>query len=295
MSPHRMLIVDYERSNFTVAAINWVEGTPKKVVKIESIAGAAAAAAAVNSSSSSNSTAGAGNKSDSKSSVSTGAIAGIAIVGALFLILGGVVFWLRKKKKWPFATKRVELDGSVHPVEVGHGANDVEISAYSATEPKPNTVEAMSSPLAEMDDMQPLAGFYGKQTHPRHEMADATPVGSELASPDSHRLGVHEMFDESVYHEMHSTTSSQVRESPSSRNIGSVAQPFSWMQTPVSAVSGPVLPSYNDRVPLPGSGTRTQEQSWDSSHGSYRSDDSNNSRTRMADDYPQDRKHHHGD
>lgn len=71
-------------------------------------------------------------------------------------------------------------------------------------------------------------------------MAAAEPAAEELSNPDA---AVHEMFDNSVYREMHNNPSSQVRGSPSSRATSGMAQPFSWMETPVETISPDNKPS----------------------------------------------------
>jgi hypothetical protein len=237
-----MLIVDYERSNFSVGPCVWTPGAKQNIITIASMADASNAMNSISTSiSTSTSTPGAG-KAATKSSISTGVIAAIVIIAVLVIILGCVLFWLRKKQKWPYAKTRAELDGSAQPMETSHidgNGNTFEPSAYSDLNPKPNTFEAMSYPLSEMHDAQPIAGFYTKDG--RHEMADTAPIGSELASPELYGR-VHEMFDPSVYREMHSTTSSQARGSPSIRAATNVAQPFSWMETPISALSDSMLP-----------------------------------------------------
>lgn len=254
-----MLVVDYERGNFSLTPCVWVSGAKSSIVTIASLADAAKAATSSTASStaSSTSTSGAGDGTSkdttTKTTISTGTIAAISIAGVLALLLGAIIFYLRKNKKWPFATKAVEIGDSANASDdvlpPGTLTDSAEPS-YVTTEPKGGTVEAMSYPLIEMGG-HTIAEYYGNDprkspAHNAHEMADSDPVGSELAS--SHEVQVHEMFDDSIYRELHSTPSTQARSTPT-RSVPTAggngnAQPFSWLETPISAVSGPVLPAY---------------------------------------------------
>lgn len=237
------LIADYERNNFSLSQCTFVAGAPSKIVTIESIADATSSAdgSSTTSGGSSSGSGGTSNKSSSKSGISGGAIGGI-VVAAVVIIAGvfGLLFFLRKKRRWPFNLPPVELDGSDSdsPAANTGGDGQPDYSTDPAAEPmhpKPDAAEAMSSPLIEMQDVHPVAGYFAKGAR-THEMPASEPAVGELASPD----GVHEMFDESVYREMHDDTHSQVRTSPSSRATPNMVQPFSWMDTPQSAISVPV-------------------------------------------------------
>jgi hypothetical protein len=232
---HRYLIADYERGNFSLSQCTFVPGTPSNIVTIKSIADATSSADG------SSTTSGSSNPSN-KSGISGGAIGGI-VVAAVVMIAGlfGLLFFLRKNRKWPFNLPPAKLHGSDADSPAANMGPDGQPDystdpAANPLHPKPNAAEAMSSPLSEMQDVHPVAGYFAKGGT-THEMETGEPTAPELYAPNT---TVHEMFDDSVYREMHDDTHSQVRDSPSSRATNSMAQPFSRMDTPQTAVSVPV-------------------------------------------------------
>lgn len=197
---------------------------------------AGAALAAASSTTPTSGSGGSSDKVNSSSGISGGAIGGIVVgVVALIALLGALLFFLRKKRKWPFKVPATELDGSsaennkdapaVPPTGDGEADYTVDAAADPLHPKTPTAAEAMSSPLSEMADVHPIAGYFAKAG--RHEMAATEPAAGELPTPGDE---LHEMFDESVYREMHSATSSQARPSPGRRAMNGV-QPFSWMET----------------------------------------------------------------
>lgn len=208
-----------------------------------------AAVATANSTTPASGSGGGTDRASSSSGISGGAIGGI-VVGAVALIalLGALLFFLRKKRKWPFKTPATELDGSsaednkeapaVPPTENEETDYTVDTAADPLHPKTPTAAEAMSSPLSEMADVHPIAGYFAKAG--RHEMAATEPAAGELPTPGDE---LHEMFDESVYREMHSATSSQARPLPGSRAMNGV-QPFSWMETEAHDVPENVPPGY---------------------------------------------------
>ncbi|KAH8597541.1 aspartic peptidase domain-containing protein [Bisporella sp. PMI_857] len=238
------LIADYERGNFSLSQCVFEAGSKSVVTAIKSIADENAASQS--SAAPSNTSSAEGSNKSKSAGISTGAIAGIAIAAVLALLIGGSLFWAKKKKRFFFKPKPHELEGNSSGSESNDPAAvmlaDAEgerggLSAYEMHSQKP-AVEAHGSPLAEMQDIHPVAGFYANKAQGRHEMHDATPIGAELETDSSQ---VHEMFDSSVYQEIHSEHPTPV---PSARR-------FSWMETPISATSHPASTGYTDSIPGP--------------------------------------------
>jgi hypothetical protein len=240
------LIADYERGNFSLSQCVFESGSTSNIVTILSKADAAAATASSASSSGASPASSSSSKSStSTSSISGGAIGGIVIAAVLILaIIGFFLFAWRTKKCWPFKNKPVELESGTDgtagtPAMVSQEDYSVDpVAAAELAAAKVHAAEAMSSPLSEMQDVHPVAGYFAKGG--THEMA-GHPAAHEMDHTDS---TVHEMFDDSVYREMHSNTSPQTRGTPPARSTNS-NQPFSWQETPTGSSFGHPLPAYS--------------------------------------------------
>lgn len=231
--PNRYLTADYERLNFSLSQCIFESGAQPNIVTIESIATA-------------NTSSQASSQASSHSSIGGGAIAGIVIavvvvVAALSLFL----IWMRKKKKLLFKHSTAELsaeDDSNLETESGpQNEEAVNLSPELEGSTMKPLAEAVKMPLVEMEDagtIDPLSGYFAPKAG--QEMEDNTPAAQELSSPDAQ---IHEMFDESVFRELRADV-------PASNNRTTHPQTpengrrFSWVQTPLSAVDGPVLPTY---------------------------------------------------
>jgi len=236
-------------------------GSKSSIVAIKSVADAANQ---TQSSSTSSSTADPLNRSKT-SSIGTSAIIGIIIAISAAIVIGLLLIWLRKRELWLFRSQPHELasgPGSnscdLNESPLTNAKKDHELSVYSNL--KRNASEIAGTPLVEMEDIHPVAGYYSQQG--RHEMHDSTPITAELESPEEH----FEMFDSSVYREIHSATSPQQWSMPVKRADTFSAQPSPGMQTPVSEVSNPTLTGYTGPVPWPKDSTepspRREFPSW---------------------------------
>jgi hypothetical protein len=206
----RYLIADYERMNFSISQCVFESGAKPNIITIESIS-------AANSTSP--------ESPSSRSPISSGAIGGIA-VAVLVVILFTFFLWMRIKKKLLF--KKAPVAKAAEELQ-GCAANS-------------RLVEAMGTSLAEMDERTTMVGYYAPKG--LHEMHDSTPPVQELSSSDS---AIHEMFDESVFHEICDEASeigATTRPRPANERA---RRPFSWVATPTSAVNGPRLPPYQER------------------------------------------------
>lgn len=204
------LIADYERGNFSISQSLFQSGAQSNIVTIQPKTDAQPAQSPPQTKTSSHS-----------SSIGGGAIAGIVIGVLAVAIIAIFLFWAWKKKRFPFKA----------PPKIADAENEMDQTitspapAYSALDkpkdPAPElegfvpklAAQGMDTPLerAEMD----VDGTTGRQ-----EMEDSMPAGQELSAPDSQ---LHEMFDESVYHEMtadHTSGAGGSNASPVNRDKG---------------------------------------------------------------------------
>jgi hypothetical protein len=179
------LIADYERMNFSISQCLFDSGAQSNIVTIESISAA-------------NSTP--PSSPSSHSSVSGGAIGGIVVAVVAVVIAIGLLFWLRAKRKFPFknATAAELSAGNSAALNPEQNALGPELPGSDA---KGLPAEGLDSTLTEMEDGSTVAGYYAPKE--RHELHDPAPAAQELPSQES---DFHEMFDESVYREMHDGT-----------------------------------------------------------------------------------------
>lgn len=188
--PNRYLIADYERANFSISQSLFQSGAQSNIVTIEPIANSQSQPQLQPSSHS--------------SSIGAGAIAGIVIGVLAILFIAALVLWAWKKKKFPFKASAAPTTEN----ETGQ-APTTPAPAYTAPEkpdglspelegfiPKPLS-EAMDTPQ-ERAEMEVESKAEDLMAGGRKEMEDNMPVGRELASDSQ----LHEMFDQSVYHEL---------------------------------------------------------------------------------------------
>ena len=188
--PHRYLIADYQRSNFSLSQCAFVDGANEDIVTIHPVGYVAPAPG--NSTSGNGTTSGSGaGSSHSSSSLGRGATAGIAVGAAailITLILLGLAFYFRK---WPFHKRReaAELDATAVSQE------------RKADEPDSQT-----------DDVQEKdAGYTGKHELGLNEVArnelEGTPgynkTGHELYGTPGKIDGGHELHGSPAATEMH--------------------------------------------------------------------------------------------
>lgn len=241
------LIADYERGNFSLSQCQFISGLKPNIVTIPSLADEAASLPHPGS-----------------NHLSGGAIAGIVIAPILALPCIFFIFAYKKKvfifkpaKPDPAELSSEEMerpdgaDGTTAYEEAaaGTGTNTTTGGNPNSPElegvlPKP-LVEAMSKPVGAEMEASDLTGFYAPKMN-RPEMADNSPAAAEMGGTDAEG-GVHEMFDESVYRELgasgqaEGTTNTQARNPPAATTNSN--RPFSYVETPLTAVQGHNFPA----------------------------------------------------